>query len=74
MGRFIRDFGFIASVLLSPAAIDCLHAAIDVRTPDAYFYLVAGATLSAGALMAICCAIRGHLVIREHLPTSPNML
>jgi hypothetical protein len=67
MGRFIRDFGFLASVLLLPVGIYCLGVATENRGPDASLYLIGGAALASGGLVGICSSIREHFIMRDQV-------
>jgi hypothetical protein len=67
MGRFIRDFGFLASVVLLPVGIYLLYAATESRAPDASFSLLGSAFLIACGLLSVYSAIREHFIMRDHV-------
>jgi hypothetical protein len=67
MGRFVRDFGFLASILLLPGGIYCLRVGTENRGPDAPFYLLAGAAFASGGFLSICCSIREFFIARSHV-------
>jgi hypothetical protein len=66
MERFLRDFSLVASVLLLPLGIYCLHVAMETTAPNASLCLIVGAALSSTTFFSLCCAIRKHLIMREY--------
>ena len=67
MGRFIRDFGLLFSVLLLPVGIYCLDVGTGSHSPNASVYLIAGAALSSAGLLGMCSSIREHFIMRDHV-------
>lgn len=67
MGRFIRDFSFLVSILLLPFGIYCLRAASDNRGPEAAISLLGGAALASGGLLGLYSSVREHFIMRDHI-------
>ena len=67
MERFIRDFGFLVSLLVLPVGLYFLNAGVQDRKSATSAALHVGAVLTASGLVGIACSIRAHFSMREHL-------
>jgi len=67
MGRFIRDFGFLGSLLLLPLGIYGIWLGTDSRGPNASSFLIVGAAATAGGVLGLCTSIREHFILRDHV-------
>ena len=67
MERFVRDFGFLAFVLLLPFGIYFLQAGMENHSSQASFSVIGGAVLVSCGLVSASSAIREHFILRDHV-------
>lgn len=67
MERFIRDFGFLAFLLLLPFGLYLVNAGMENHGSEAPFSLIGGAVLVSCGLVSGSSAIREHFLLRDYV-------